>query len=287
MEENQSVQTPTPAKKEKKGCPVALIIILAILAVGGIGFGIYGEIRANQKVPCVVNIADYGDESEVGTIINTLENEIIETGNGLAETNRISDTAIFKPAYELDNTNAFIPFEKSLGLEYMIKEDTNFFSEKDTSKKVASQVEQKILELGFEKIHEDNSSFYANKKMGIYCRTNLIKEELVLSEINCSSEKWKQSDEYEKTAKELIAAYRKESEESPMYIYLKEIEKSNYEQYEIINAVINYSDNLFYRENPEAEWVYAFELQPTMNCNGIGELEAKIYKEKLTCYDNN
>ncbi len=60
MEENQpqQMQTPKPDKKEKKGCPLALIIILAALAIGGIGFGIFELLINNNQPECILETID-------------------------------------------------------------------------------------------------------------------------------------------------------------------------------------------------------------------------------------
>lgn len=51
---NQFVQQQNiQPKKEKKGCPIAIVIILAILAIGGIGFGVFELLKPEEKTKCI------------------------------------------------------------------------------------------------------------------------------------------------------------------------------------------------------------------------------------------
>lgn len=83
MEENQSVQTPTPTKKEKKGYPLVIVIILAILAIGGISFGAFELINKNEQTNCITtsNREDNKDENETGQENQKQENEITRESN--------------------------------------------------------------------------------------------------------------------------------------------------------------------------------------------------------------
>lgn len=42
------VQQPVEVKKKKKGCPIAVVIICLILAIGGVGFGIFEMLTINN-----------------------------------------------------------------------------------------------------------------------------------------------------------------------------------------------------------------------------------------------
>lgn len=64
MEENQPISKPEPIKKEKKGCPLALVIILAILAVGGIGFGIFELLINNNQPECILETIDVNSNQQ-------------------------------------------------------------------------------------------------------------------------------------------------------------------------------------------------------------------------------
>lgn len=298
MEENVPEQAaePIPApEKTKKKSPI-LTIIFAILALAGIGFGVYGMcFNKPAEKECVESEA--AEKDEPGEATSNSDNEekdvkavLKEIAKSLADEYGLVSTKTYdeeKPITVMTNPNIITDYGKSYGLNY--NNITHIGREE-----LEEYTRNTFIELGFEE--EEQLAYtaytttffspqYINDQSDIVCKFGTIHGQTTIGlEIGCAHKKWQKTGDELNLIRNLAAAYKEATGNDAVYMVADDVVKSEYEQYEIIYADLGNAVAFYYRENPDADWKYSFGTQSAMTCSNLSELETQIFKGKINCY---
>lgn len=322
MEENQPrTEAPSPSpqvtnkKKTSKGA-VARIIILSIIALAGVGFGIYGMISQNQKVKdleaqiasCTAanngetTLVTCPDGTEISATANNMANEykeVVDTVNSLT-----SNIKEMRDYIESDNslaskaagTNTYVPIKLS------IKKETNRY---DNVTKVAEDfdtLKANLINAGFSTIGTipfrgsagPQIDGYLNSETSIICGVinesdyyNNASHDYII--LDCAKTSWTWlTKEDETSIKAFETAYYNKTGSYPriMFNWDNKITDSEYKPYQNTWIGIGGGAGLFYRTSPEAEWQFFTGTQSELECSDYNTDDLKKAYLGEPCWDN-
>jgi len=289
-----TVETPTPAPAEKKSKgPIYGMILLAILAVAGIGFGIYEFMDSNKKADEIKDLKNQisnltpttpdtpTDEdlfemmdTETKTIVEQIKSVLTPLAGVQPEDGGITPITTF------DELKVMTDLEKSYGAKY-------FSGVTETDFSLNDKLIEKLLSLGFTEDTTINTVFsttYRNSN-DIICITGGSSSPFAFA---CGYYKWVSSDtvsainEFAEAIKTKLGSY-------PAYplSYMEghEIEDSTVTPYQRITISGYNHAALFYRTSPDAEWQYFTGTQDALSCGEYNTQDLKNAYAGTMCYD--
>ena len=262
------VATPTNKNKKSKGL-IFGVVFCAILAIGGIVFGIYELMDSNQKSQQIselkAQVESQGDnvslddatviatkptqnDPEVKELSDTLQAVIDETV-GRASIKTYDNSIILT---KNEGFKTILPINRSYGVYSPYTEDTNVYN------KVEDTTVDKLKELGFIDNSEINGPAYLvghanmiNNNTGIICNI----PGSIPFEVSCGHSAWV-LDETIAQANKLSDAYYAVENSYPFSINLMNyvIKDSLVSPYQTLKVPVSNAMGLFYRTSPDADW---------------------------------
>ena len=296
-------KVPSEKPKSSKGL-ITLVVILAILALAGTAFGIYGMFF-QPKPTCETNCSEHNDDansdstienndvSSSGTsnaAIDSTEEVVRKIVNQLQESISKENLSPIKTydMYVLNkNTSAktLLPLEKSFGI-YGTRTNTSL----EDQNQIESLFRTKLTELGFVENNEIEGPFYLagngnyiNKEKQIVCNISVGSP----YSINCGHQSWISEDKIA-FANQLAEAVYEASGSYPFSIdtnYEVTIKDSAINPYQRLNIPVGNAIGLFYRTSPNSEWKYFKAVQAAPECSEFNTADLKNAFAGEQCYE--
>ena len=284
--------TPTPSTDPKK--PKGLItttIILAILALAGIAFGIYGmffktqpnsqpepnQTSNNTKEPTTQDNdeeSDHASDQEVRDLIS----QLLEKLNDGPYAKTYDETLFVKT----EGAKTLIPAERTYGLYSTLGYDAQGFD----SEKNLELHRGALTELGFIKNTEIESSplvngidDFINVDKNIACASSPMK-------IVCANISWVPESAIS-TANDLADAYYVKKSTYPLLVdtSLITIKESEVAPYQTLSVPTDNAMSLFYRNDTSSDWQYFMTTQTQLKCGDYNTTDLKNAFSGDICYD--
>lgn len=284
--------TPTPAEKKSKGSIYGMIL-LAILAAAGVGFGIYEFMDSSKKADEIKDLRNQianltpttpdtpTDEdlfemmdAETQTIVEQIKSVLTPLAGVQPEDGGITPITTF------DELKVPTSLEKSYGAKYSSGVTETDFSLND-------KLIEKLLSLGFTEDTTISTEFrttYRNSD-DIICTTGGSSSPFAFA---CGYYKWVSSDTVS-AINEFAEAIKTKRGSYPAYplSYMEghEIEDSTVTPYQRVTISGYNHAALFYRTSPDAEWQYFTGAQGELACSDFSTQDLKNAYAGTQCYD--
>ena len=291
---NTTPVTNNSNQQSRKGSTIA--IIMTIIAVCGIGFGIYGMAQSSQKdrqfsdlktqpiancnkcsttnkidpteiesTPKTTNSSNNNssaDDEEVMALIEQIEENVILDNSASIKT--FNETLGY---LKIPGTDIWVNSEKSYGINYNNQADYNTLK---------TLLETFFKSNGFIQDNEEGpytSSLYYNEKSQITC------ELYGTFSISCIKNDWI-SEERKQLARELADI----SGVKLLTLNTNKIVDSSITPYQRLSASGGGSECLFYRTSSNAKWKFITCTQTIINCDKFNDDAKKAYAGEI-CWD--
>ncbi len=293
---NNSNQLNQPAPKKSKNPLLVPLILVSVLALAGIGFGVF-EILA-QKLP-KSSVSSENENPEVAKD-NAPEKDELEVKSSNKETEvkevkeivgkiyeKLADELGARNFYQIFGNGSFILLpdsdlytlsEESYGVSSTIASlDSDF--ERQTMDNASDYVEEVLTANDYAFVEEvglgGNKLFYNSDKK-IYC---LSDQDTFPFDVDCANVNWISNEK-----KELVLTLAKVADVNYVNAKVANIENSPVSPYQRLTASSwNYA-MLFYRPSPDSDWVYITGTQDLVSCDIYDEEAKKAYAGEK-CWD--
>ena len=269
----QPTEPAKPAPKIPKN-QLILIISLAVLALAGVCFGVYGIIKANSNnsAPTPTPTPSTPSDNTPVTVTKTTDEkvqDIIDKISSKIESETIYTTAANNGGngsklIGIAGSNVFTDADRAYGITIS---SVSYEDESEVSAVINSVLTSNGYTFVKEKILPGTSeNIYYNATDGIYCTTHP-------TVVNCNSEDW--ADEADK---ELVVALSKAIPgEDTINASVDNIKNSPIAPYQKITAGITDAAGLFYRVSPDSDWVFFKGTQAVLPCSDYTGDAAKAF----------
>ena len=314
---NQNINTPVDAapavKRQKSKAPILAATLCGVLAVAGIGFGVYAFLDSNKKGSEIADLKAEIASLKVSTKDSTDDKTADKTTDEPADEPEedifdVKDTEVSSYVAELkklakdtvdvmgdDSTeHSFATYFDGLKAATSIEKNYGFTYEPsdidlDQAGLLSNALINKLTNDGFvsfddARIYPAGPS-YINEDTGIAC---YVSGGLPFG-LSCGYYKWV-SDETVELVNELADAYKASEGKYPHYlgVYASEgfrITDSEISPYQTLTARFENAAALFYRVSPNDEWKYFIGTQAVLNCSDYNTEELKNAFAGDVCYD--
>ena len=274
----QDVPVQMPAPKTKSNTP--LIIILAILALAGLGFGVYGMFFMPPKtVEKVVEKTDENDAA-VREVIDKITEIMSDEYNYLSFNKTYADSGYSPVIYKNDNLKVATNIEKrySMQINGSVPANTNL------NKTVVDFLqENKFEQYTYSKTVGNSGPEYLNKETGVICSLSGSAPEN--ADITCSHTSW--------LSKEKIALINQladaAGDDYPMiHASVADIVDSSKTPYQRLIAGSDFGVITFYRVSPDSEWkLFTDHTELAIECKQFDTDDLKKAFFGEPCEDDN
>ena len=303
---NAPVDVAPAVKKKGSKAPVLVATLFGVLAVAGIGFGVYSFLDSNKKgseisdlkaeiaslkasqkgtvedkKPTVEPDADIFEEKDedVRSVVAELK-KLAKKTTGVAAKD---STEYAFPTY-FDGLKTATTLEKNYGFEYGTSD-----IELDMAGTLSNALVEKLEDEGFVEFEKAQTypagPSYINEDTGITC---YVGGGLPFG-VACGYYKWV-SDETVELVNELADAYKESEGKYPRYLGVHadddyKITDSEVSPYQKLMARFENAAALFYRTSKTANWKYFTGTQAVLSCSDYNTKELKNAYSGEVCYD--
>ncbi len=289
-------------KKEGKGMMMGMMAC-AVLAIAGIGFGVYELMQANSARQQIADLkVEIKNNDGTTTTLDTDKIEIKDDANTIVitDSNKENETADVKKVvlglYEAFSNNGFIGHhvfgDGSIvpisGTDILTSTSESYGF--DTGRQANNDVEMKVLNNGeqiatsyltnngFTRIKDlaFNSGLYYNQEKDIYCT---VPGGSFPYNVYCTKASWLAEDE-----KQLALELAEAAETTTIFAKTEEIEDSPISPYQRLIASTSGAAMLFYRTSPNDKWTFLTGTQMIVSCEKYNEDAKKAYAG-TKCWD--
>lgn len=297
---NAAPSATEPAKKSKG--LLAATVIFAILAIVGIGAGVYFFMDSNKKATENADLrakidllqtetgAKLVEDDQNGTTVNTSESAGDQIKAMLTSLSETLHKEYFKYDFKTvfgDNGIIKVPGTETLtGAEsygiVSVPYDGNSSSYDDLNPGAVDLIKRKLTESGFaisvESLLFGDELFY-NSQDGVYCWLSNYSLPIWM---NCSSEKW-----ISKEKQEFITALAAATPDNIKYINgdADRIENSPVTPYQTLTASTLGAALIYYRTSPTSDWVFFRGAQDIASCSEYDTTDLKNAFAGDACWD--
>lgn len=288
-----TVETPTPAPADKKSKgPVLGMALLAILALAGIGFGIYMFMDSSKKADEIKDLKNQIAQLTPTTPDTPTDEDLFETMDAEVQSVVSSLKSVLTPIAGVepatDGEHSVIGINDDLYV-YTALDKAYFISY--TTDGIVNELYDKAIEklnsLGFTEDTSANIMFrhaYVNSE-GIVCNITGAQSPF---KIGCGYNKWISS-ETTVAINEFAEAYKNKMGNYPAFplqIWDEDVvTDSTVSPYQRIDISGGNAAQLFYRVSPDAEWQYFTGTQEALSCSEYNTQDLKNAYAGTTCYD--
>ena len=277
---NQLENQPNLQQKSNKGL-ICLTIVSLILAVAGVGFGVYAMMNKNKSegTPTPEPVATEDPMTVKDAEVKALVAEFKEIAKSMFSNDVIKDTDV-RVAAKNDTLKTRTLTEKGYGFE------VEGYGDLDKAYELTEKYGKKLEASGFV---EDAVSFfgvadYYNKETGIVCRMTSGMPNV----FGCGYSKWIK-DETIALANELAEAYKVKEGSYPVYLNVSnvKIKDSSVSPYQTLQVSFENAAALFYRVSKDAEWKFFRAAQAPADCSDYNTEDLKKAYAGDGCYVGN
>ena len=267
------------SKKQKIELSAGMIICIAA-AVIGLGFGIFGMIKAGEKPAEAPAPVEVDRNFEISDLINNLAGVEIEYFGNADLLEKTVDNRKTIAIAKVPGTDIYADYYQSY--ELIIGNETMAGDTKVLNAHIAS--EKLLIEKNFRRIEAEETknfgSFYYNENNGISC---LVTEQKAPATITCTNEKWISDEKVE-----LIKALSESLKSNLILLGDNVVENASGSKYQRIRSFSSdlAKEYLLYRKNPDDKWKHFADAATTgALCKDFNEEAIKAYVSE-TCIDD-
>ncbi len=294
-------------KRKTSKTPVLFATLFGVLAVAGIGFGVFEYMELNKKNDEIKSLkADIAsikdsigdkkdtkpDDRKKNNDENIFETADAEVREAVAKFKEVAESIVGVAATETSEYIATTKFD-SLKTATDLEKGYGFvYSSSDIDLRNTTTIKEAIIdsleENGYEEFadaatHLDGDT-YINKETGVVCLGDGLPFTLV-----CGYYKWV-SDETIELVNDLADAYKEKEGKYPHYlgVYADDdyrITDSEISPYQKLMAKFENAAALFYRTSETADWKYFTGTQAVLSCSDYNTKELKNAYSGEVCYD--